>query len=102
MNTQRDGRPNLSAVVFVPPTDVEVLVMRGDGGAGKTRIIKRSLAELRARGKLAKATASANLPATLILNASSLHALLGLPIDVTDAAGNVVIDVKPRGTVSRS
>ena len=43
---------------------VDCGVVQGDGGAGKTRSVKRLSAEMRARGKMVLIAASTNLAAT--------------------------------------
>ena len=64
---------------FVPPNGVEVLIAHGDAGVGKSRIAKRALAEVRARGHLARACAFTWCAAANYTNGTSLHALGCMP-----------------------
>ena len=84
---------------FRQPRDVNVAYLQGDGGAGKSRTVKRLLAELRARGQIALVSAASNLAATNFERGWSLHALAKLPIDA-DNDGNITIKLKPAGNLT--
>ena len=90
--------PELQARV---PATLEVGVVRGDGGAGKTRTIKRLAAEVRARGLIQLNTAATNLAATNYERGMSTHALALLAGDGEDDEGNVTIRLEPAGRMTR-
>lgn len=81
----------LATIVSRPPTQLEVARLQAAAGYGKTRTVKRLLAELRARGQLALATASTNLAATNYERGMSTHALALLVGDGVDDNNNVTI-----------
>ena len=93
--------PNLqvASATFVPPASVEVAFLQGDGGSGKSRTLKRLVAELRARGEIVLVCAASNLAATNFERGMSFHALGMLPVDA-DANGNTTIKLKPGGTLT--
>ena len=74
-NTVDSDALDESNVPYVRPVHVEWLVCMGDAGTGKTRVARRALAEVRARGRLARATAFTNLAATNYENGRTLHSL---------------------------
>ena len=65
----------LADVAFVRPRGVEILIAYGDAGVGKSRIARRAFAELRARGRLARATAFTWCAASNFEHGTTLHAL---------------------------
>jgi len=75
---------------------VEVAIMTGDGGAGKSWTIKRALAEVHAYEGVALVSAATAKAATLFRDGHTLHELGGIPID-TDADGHTVIRLKREG-----
>jgi hypothetical protein len=75
---------------------IEVAVMTGDGGAGKSWTIKRALAEVHASGGVALVSAATAKAATLFRDGHTLHELGGIPID-TDADGHTLIRMKREG-----
>jgi hypothetical protein len=96
----RAGPHQLAHLQERPPTSVEVGVLQADGGAGKTRSVKRLSAELRARGLVVLATASTNLAATNYERGMSTHALALLAGDGEDGDGNVTIKLRPEGRMT--
>jgi len=82
------------------PAALEVGVLCGDGGAGKTRTVKRLAAEVRARGRIQLNTAATNLAATNYDRGMSTHALGLLAGDGEDDEGNVTIKLKPAGRMT--
>jgi hypothetical protein len=90
----------LRAVTFVPPRGVTTAMIEGDAGVGKSRVVKRAVAELRARGKIVLVTAWANLPATAFERGTSLHRAFSRGIE-TDDYDNFIIALRSEGgTVS--
>jgi len=70
-----DQHLDAASVDYVEPSGVEVLVAHGDAGVGKSRVARRALAEVRARSRLARATAFTWLAATNFDNGTTLHYL---------------------------
>ena len=91
---------HVASATFVAPASVEVAFLQGDGGSGKSRTLKRLVAELRARGQIAMVCAASNLAATNFERGMSFHALSMLAID-SDENGNTTIKLKPGGTLTR-
>ena len=101
MPTPAHASPDLqvASATFVAPASLEVAFLQGDGGSGKSRTLKRLVAELRARGEIALVCAASNLAATNFERGMSFHALGMLPVDA-DADGNTTIKLKPGGTLT--
>ena len=90
---------HVALATFVAPARVEVAFLQGDGGSGKSRTLKRLVAELRARGEIALVCAASNLAATNFERGMSYHALGMLAVDA-DENGNTTIKLKPGGTLT--
>lgn len=90
----------LPALVARAPAALEVGVVHGDGGAGKTRTVKRLAAEARARGQIVLLTAATNLAATNYDRGMSTHALALLAGNGEDEEGNVTIRLAPAGRMT--
>ena len=52
------------------------------GGTGKTFLINLILAKLRSEGKIALATASSGIAATLLTGGCTLHSTFKIPLDL--------------------
>ena len=90
----------LASIVSKRPTKLEVARLQAAAGYGKTRTVKRLIAELRARGQIAIPTASTNLAATNYERGMSTHALALLAGDGTDDNNNVTIKLAPAGRMT--
>ena len=90
----------LASMVSKRPTKLEVARLQAAAGYGKTRTVKRLIAELRARGQIAIPTASTNLAATNYERGMSTHALALLAGDGTDDNSNVTIKLAPAGRMT--
>lgn len=75
---------------------VQVAFQQGDGGAGKSYVAKRAIAEVHVAGGVALVAAPTAKAATAFKDGHTLHELAGIPID-TDADGNVIIRTKREG-----
>src|SRR5690606_12586661 len=58
-----------------------MLFVQGKGGSGKTWLMKRLLAEIRARDGIAQVCAATGLAATLYLNGTTAHSLFRIPVE---------------------
>ena len=86
---------NLVHSTYVRPRSVEVAVLVGGSGVGKSQVCQRLIAEFGIRGMLVMPTAISNLAATAF-NGTTVHALFGLGID-SDDEGNFLIALKTEG-----
>ena len=59
-----------------------MLFMDAPGGTGKTFLINLILAKLRSEGKIALATASSTIAATLLTGGHTLHSTFKIPLDL--------------------
>ena len=59
-----------------------MLFLDAPGGAGKTFLINHILAKLRSEGKIALATASSRIAATLLIGGRTLHSTFKIPLDL--------------------
>jgi len=89
--------PDLRSVAYVRPSASEHYVLFGDAGAGKSRVIHRTIAELSARSMFARVTAIGNLPATAFENGTTVHKLFNLHAGGDDGDGNYLIDLARNG-----
>ena len=89
------GYPNLNAeqkVVFdavmgsVNEERGKLFCLNASGGTGKTHTINLLLAKIRSEGKIAIATATSGIAATLLSNGRTLHSRCHLPINVDEAS----------------
>ena len=72
----------IDAVVHAFETGERLLLfVQGKGGSGKTWLMKRLLAEVRAREGVAQVCAATGLAATLYLNGTTAHALFRIPVE---------------------
>ena len=92
-----DASLNLDRVRYVRPTaGVEIAVLVGAAGSGKSRVCQRIIAEFGARGMFVCPTAISNLAATAFEHGGTLHNLFNLGVE-TDASGNTVVQLEPDG-----
>ena len=73
-----------------------VLFLDAPGGTGKTFLINLILAKIRSEGKIALATASSGIAATLLSGGYTLHSTFKIPLDLV-ATEIPVCNIK-RGT----
>jgi hypothetical protein len=93
----RDSRNyELKLAQCIAPVGVEVAFLQGDGGAGKSRTVRRAIAELRSRSKIVLVSAATNLAATNFERSMSTHALAMLGID-GDEDGNTTVKLRREG-----
>ena len=93
----RDSRNNeVKRAQVIAPVGVEVAFLQGDGGAGKSRTVRRAIAELRSRGEIVLVSAATNLAATNFERSMSTHALAMLGID-GDEDGNTTVKLRREG-----
>ena len=59
-----------------------MLFLDAPGGTGKTFLINIILAKLRSEGKIALATASSGIAATLLTGSCTLHSTFKIPLDL--------------------
>jgi len=76
--------------------DLEIGLLEGDAGVGKSRVVKRLLAELRARGEIGRAIAYTNLAAAAFDGGMSIHSFGMIPLE-PDVDGAIRIELKTRG-----
>jgi len=60
-----------------------VLFLDAPGETGKTFLINLILAKIRSEGKIALATASSGIAATLLTGGRTLHSMFKIPVDLS-------------------
>ena len=77
-----------------------MLFLDAPGGTGKTYLINLILAKLRSEGKIALATASSGIAATLLTGGRTLHSTFKIPLDLY-AMGIPICSIKKGTALSR-
>ena len=67
---------------MIDNNDGGILLLDAPGGTGKTFLINLILAKLRSEGKIALATASSGIAATLLTGGRTLHSTFKVPLDL--------------------
>ena len=67
---------------MIDSDDGGMLFLDSPGGTGKTFLINLILAKLRSEGKIALATASSSIAATLLTRGHTLHSTFKIPLDL--------------------
>ena len=73
-----------------------LLFLDAPGGTGKTFLINLILAKIRSEGKIALATASSGIAATLLIGGRTLHSTFKIPLDLN--AIDIPVSSVKRGT----